>query len=437
MEIAVIGGGRVGLPAAAGLAALGHRVVCCEADKTRRETAAAGEPPFEDEGLAAALAAGRANGGLRFCADIASAVAAAEVVFLAVPTASGDGGLRLLFDAAAQVAGCCATGTVLAVKSTVPPGTAAELARRVGDKISVASNPEFLRQGKGLRDFLQPSRIVVGAEDATAAKKMREVYAPLLAKTGAKAGAKTEYIETNWAAAELAKLAANMFLASRVALVNELADVCAAAGADIGAVARVVGLDGRIGGRYLRAGVGFGGACLPKDGELLLALAARRGVELTAVRGLYVSNRARPAHLARRVLSAVAAATPAAPVAPVVAAWGAAFKPGADDVRDSPALEVIRALCAGGAQVRVCEAAAAAADLPPGAALAGGYAESVAGADVLVVLLPPQGAAGAPPLEEIARQMRGKLLFDFADALDGEAAAAAGLEYRAIGRPDA
>lgn len=421
MDIAVIGGGRVGLPTAAALATLGHRVVCCERNRFRRQTAAAGRAPFSDAGLEKALAAAVQSGMLRFCGDAAVAVKNTEAIIVAVPVSDGNAGLDALKKAAAVVAaaGC----GVLAVKSTVPPGTCERLQKT--HDICVAANPEFLRQGRGFEDCMSPSRIVVGADDRRARRTLRAVYAPLIARG-------IPYIETSRAAAEIAKLASNMFLASRAALINEIADLCEAAGGDIKDAARILAADRRIGGGYLRAGPGFGGPCLPKDGRLLSEAANAAGIVMPAAQAVYDSNRRRLRRLAARIAEL-------SPPNPVVAVWGAAFKPGADSICDSPAVAIMRLLDARGCRLRVCELSADTAALQnalPAAAYFNDGVAAVSGADTLAVINMHESFSRISPAA-VSRAMKGDMVFDCAGIFDRASCRRAGISLHSVGKPSA
>ncbi|MGI9297973.1 MAG: nucleotide sugar dehydrogenase [Gammaproteobacteria bacterium] len=421
MNIAVIGGGRVGLPTAAALAILGHRVACCERDRFRRQTAAAGRAPFADSGLEKALVAAIQSGALRFCEGVAATVKNAEAALVAVPVSDGNAGRNELKKVAAAIA--AARCSVLAVKSTVPPGTCEQLQKTYD--ICVAANPEFLRQGRGFEDCMSPSRIVVGADDRRARRTLREVYAPLINRG-------ITYIETSRAAAEIAKLASNMFLASRTALINEIADLCEAAGGDIKDAARILAADRRIGGGYLRAGPGFGGPCLPKDGRLLAEAGSAAGIAMPAVKAVYDSNRRRLRCLAGRVAEL-------SPPNPVVAVWGAAFKPGADSVCDSPAVEIMRLLDARGCRLRVCEPLADAAALQNALPAATYFCDGIAalsGADTLVTANKHESFSRISPAA-VSRAMKGDLVFDYAGIFDRDACRRAGISLHAIGAPSA
>lgn len=421
MKVAVIGGGRVGLPVAAGLASVGHRVLCCERDKAKRETAAAGKAPFVDEGLDDALASVVASGHLRFCADIAEAVGDARVVFMAVPVSADENGLHILQTTVAETAAAAPLGSVIAIKSTVPPGTCGQLQGELGSRLLVASNPEFLRQGFGLREFLNPSRIVVGTDNAQAAKTLRQLYAPII-KNGA------EYIATTCINAEIAKLAANMFLSSRVALINELSDLCEATGACIHETIKVLATDRRIGKRYLHPSVGFGGGCLPKDGKLLLQKADALNVNMPAASAIYNSNRARAEQLAARILAQM-------PPRPTAAAWGVAYKQNSDDTRESAAIAVIHALCARGATVRACDAhiTDVPASLPDNCRFFNDCFEALNGADMLINLVHHKEYAEISPAE-IRRRMKGVHVFDCTGIFDCPKMQEAGLVMNVIGR---
>ena len=421
IEIAVIGGGRIGLPIAVGLAKIGHRVVCCESSPIKLKMMVSGKASFADEGLDGAIKTAFASGNLRFCADIAGAVNNAKVVFMAIQVENCESGVQLLQAVSEETVEAAPTGCVLVIKSTVPPGTCEQLGHKFRHAATIVSNPEFLRQGKGLYDFMNPSRIVVGAADPKSSQVLREIYKPIVA-----GGA--EYIEISRTNAELSKLAANMFLSSRVTLINELADVCEQTGADINEVIKVISTDKRVGSQYLHPGTGFGGTCLPKDGRLLMETAQRYNIDIPTIEAIYKSNCRRAEYLAERILTLL-------PPSPKIAAWGITFKPETDDAKTSPAVAVIRALCVRGVRVQACNAGTIynmPENMPSSYKFFSNCFESLVDTDMLIVLVGHQEYTLVPP-KEISRRMKGKHIFDCAGVFDPEEIGKAGLIYNAVG----
>lgn len=422
MKIAVVGGGRVGLPTAAGLASMGHHVVCCERDDAKRQVAAGGRAPFADAGLDDILAEMTASGRLRFCAGVAEAAANADAVMVAVPVPSGARGTETLDAVAAEFAAARppASDCVFIIKSTVPPGACARIKKRLG--IEVVSNPEFLREGFGAQDCINPSRVIVGCDDDKTRGVMRRIYAPLIARGVA-------YLEMNSVSAEITKLTANMFLSSRIALLNETADLCAAAGGRVADVIRALALDGRIGGDYLRASVGFGGGCLPKDGRLLLEAAGRARAAMPTVAAIYDSNSARMRRLADSIADAV---LKTAVGAPLVAVLGVAFKPGSDSICESPSVAVMRRLAERGLAVRGHDANIGAGVVESevaGVTMVSDAQAAADGADALVVMNADDAYDGISAAA-VAARMRGRIIFDYAGVFGDDDAPAALNIYR-------
>ena len=419
MKIVVVGGGRVGLPVAAGLAVIGHRVVCCERDAARRRSAASGRAPFADKGLDDALLGALKSGALTFCSTVAQAVGEADAVIIAIMVDHRNGE-RELNNLAAEVVSVMPPRCILIVKSTVQPGTCSQLQKAFG--IHVVANPEFLRQGHGFGDFLSPFRIIVGG-DKVALKIMRNIYAPMIER-----GA--EYIETDCVSAEIAKLASNMFLSSRTALINETADLCEAAGGDIALVARAIAADKRIGGENLRPSIGFGGACLPKDGCLLMESARRFNADMLAAAAVYDSNRRRMRRIAERIFLSL-------PRCPVVAVWGVACKPDADSVCESPAVAVMRDLQSWGGRIQAYEPTADMAELRkefPFAVFAKDKMAALAGADVLAVMNKSKFILGVSPTAVVGA-MKNPVVFDFVGIFDRVKSKKAGMTLRVVGMP--
>lgn len=341
--ITIIGAGYVGLVSGAGFASLGHRVTCLEVSAARLALLRRGEMPFYEPGLEEIVLEHRASGRLSFSDDYASVIPRSEFAFLAVdtpPREDGSADMSAVYRAACTIFDHARTGLTLVLKSTVPPGTSDRVARKAAEReldVEIVSNPEFLRQGSAIRDFLQPDRIVVGSRSRSATRAVAALYRGLDAPV----------IECSPRSAEMAKYAANALLATRVSVINEIAGICDATGANIDEVARIVGLDPRIGNRYLRAGLGWGGSCLPKDVAALRALAAIRQAPspiLEAVAGVNESQ--------RQVVLAKLVSQLGELDGKTIGVLGLAFKPNTDDIRGAPSLDIMQRLLDAGAEVR-------------------------------------------------------------------------------------
>ncbi|MBX6327170.1 MAG: UDP-glucose/GDP-mannose dehydrogenase family protein [Pseudolabrys sp.] len=350
MRVAMIGAGYVGLVSGACFADFGHEVVCVDRDKSRIAALEGGEIPIYEPGLAELVAANRRAGRLQFAVELGAAVKAAEAVFIAVGTPSrrGDGhaDLTYVFDAAREIAVALEDFTVVIMKSTVPVGTGDEVERimreiRPDADCAVVSNPEFLREGAAIRDFKHPDRIVVGTQDPRAREVMRELYRPLYLN-------RAPILFTERRTAELIKYAANAFLATKITFINEIADLAEKVGADVQDVARGMGLDKRIGEKFLHAGPGFGGSCFPKDTLALLKTSQDYEAPLRIVEAVVAVNDARKRAMARKVANALAGEVRGK----TVAVLGLTFKPNTDDMREAPSIPLITALQDMGAKVR-------------------------------------------------------------------------------------
>jgi UDPglucose 6-dehydrogenase len=350
MRIAMIGTGYVGLVSGACFSEFGVSVSCVDQDAAKIAGLQRGEMPIYEPGLAALVAANAAAGRLSFTTELAAAVAGVDAVFIAVGTPSrrGDGhaDLSYVFAAAEAIGRALRGPAVVVTKSTVPVGTGyqvAEILRRTRPKggVEVAANPEFLREGSAIADFMRPDRVVIGAESERARAVLRQLYRPLYL-------IETPMLFTDIATAELIKYAANAFLATKITFINEIADLCEQVGADVQEVSRGIGLDNRIGGKFLHAGPGFGGSCFPKDTSALLKTAQDYGVPLRIVETVSAVNEQRKRAMARKVVTALDGSVRGK----TIAVLGLTFKPNTDDTRDSPAIPLITALHDLGATVR-------------------------------------------------------------------------------------
>src|SRR4051812_28709093 len=349
MRIAMIGTGYVGLVSGACFADFGHEVCCIDKDSGKIDGLNQGRMPIWEPGLEALVKANVERGRLTFSKELAAGVKGAEAVFIAVgtPARRGDGhaDLTFVFEAIRELAKVIKPGTVVVTKSTVPVGTGDEIARILREEgvsdVSVASNPEFLREGAAIADFKHPDRIVVGAEDDRAQEVLREIYRPLFLN-------RAPILITGRRTAELTKYAANAFLAVKISFINEIADLCEAVDADVQDVARGIGLDNRIGAKFLHAGPGYGGSCFPKDTLALLQTAEAAGVAQRIVGTTVAVNDDRKEAMAERVVRAVGGDL----AGKRIGVLGLAFKPNTDDMRDAPSIPLIEGLIERGASVR-------------------------------------------------------------------------------------
>jgi UDPglucose 6-dehydrogenase len=355
MRVAMVGAGYVGLVSSACFADFGHQVTCIDKDPGRIAALRQGEIPIFEPGLANLVEANVRQGRLEFTDEISS-VAKADAVFIAVGTPSrrGDGyaDLSFVYEAVREIAAYLAPRTVVITKSTVPVGTGDEIERILcelrGDaELQVVSNPEFLREGAAIQDFKHPDRIVVGSDDPRARTVIAEIYRPLYLNA-----APIFYVSRR--TAELIKYASNVFLATKITFINEIADLCEQVGADVQDIARGMGFDNRIGAKFLHPGPGFGGSCFPKDATALLKTAQDHGVALRIVEAVSAVNEQRKRAMARKVVAALGGSVRGR----IVAVLGLAFKPNTDDTRDSPAIPLITALQDLGATVRAYDPAA-------------------------------------------------------------------------------
>ncbi|MGI4976388.1 MAG: UDP-glucose dehydrogenase family protein [Janthinobacterium lividum] len=434
MRIAVIGGGYVGLVSGACFANLGIAVTVVEADPGRLDALQNGRIPIYEPGLDKLVADNVAAGRLGFTGGIAEGIAGAEVVFIAVGTPSrrGDGhaDTSYVYAAVEQVARAATGYVVIATKSTVPVGTGRRVEQIVRDAnpaldFDVASNPEFLREGSAIGDFQRPDRVVIGAETERAREVMRRLYRPLYL-------IETPILFTGLETAELVKYAANSFLAMKITFINEMADLCEKVGADVHDVSRGIGLDGRIGRKFLHPGPGYGGSCFPKDTLALMRIAQDHGAPSRLVEATVGVNDARKSSMAARVVKACGGSVHGK----TIAVLGLTFKPETDDMRDAPSLPIVGRLVEAGARVRVFDPVgmeAARAMLPPEVAYCTGALDAAQGADALVVVT-EWGEFRALAPAALAAAMAGRVVVDLRNVFDPQALRAAGFEYTGIGR---
>ena len=432
MRIAMIGTGYVGLVSGACFADFGHQVACVDKDQGKIDGLNAGRMPIWEPGLEGLVSSNAERGRLTFTTDLAAGLEDAEAVFIAVgtPARRGDGhaDLTFVFEAVRELARLIGRPLVVVTKSTVPVGTGdriVEILKEEGvEDVSVASNPEFLREGAAIRDFKIPDRIVVGAEDERAREVLTEIYRPLFLN-------RAPILFTSRRTAELIKYAANAFLAVKISFINEVADLCEAVDADVQDVARGIGLDNRIGAKFLHAGPGYGGSCFPKDTLALLQTADAVGVDQLIVRTTVEVNDRRKESMAGRVASALGGSV----AGKRIAVLGLAFKPNTDDMREAPSIPLVKALLDPGAEVSAFDPVAheQAKPLLAGAEFAADAYQAAAGADALVIVT-EWDEFRALDLAKLASAMRGKALIDLRNVYDRVEAERAGLVHHGIGR---
>jgi len=432
MRIAMIGTGYVGLVSGACFADFGHSVTCVDKDSSKIDGLHAGVMPIWEPGLEALVKANAERGRLTFTTDVVEGVEEAEAVFIAVgtPARRGDGhaDLTYVFEAVRELAKVIKPGKVVVTKSTVPVGTGdkiEEILRQEGmTDVSVASNPEFLREGAAIADFKHPDRIVVGAEDGRAEEVLKEIYRPLFLN-------RAPILITGRRTAELTKYAANAFLAVKISFINEIADLCEAVDADVQDVARGIGLDNRIGPKFLHAGPGYGGSCFPKDTVALLQTADGAGVEQRIVATTVAVNDDRKNKMVERIEKALGGNVGGKRIGIL----GLAFKPNTDDMREAPSIPIVKGLVERGASVSAFDPVARhqAEPLLSGIEFADDAYAAADGADA-VVIVTEWDEFRALDLERVAASLRGKILIDLRNVYDRSDAEAAGLTYYGIGR---
>ena len=433
MRVTMVGTGYVGLVSGACFSEFGHSVICVDKDPAKIEALKRGEIPIFEPGLDKLVAENAAAGRLSFTTELAPAVQGADAVFIAVGTPSrrGDGhaDLSYVYAAAEEIAAALTGYTVIVTKSTVPVGTGAEVERRIRAvrpdlAFDVASNPEFLREGNAIEDFRRPDRVVVGAESDRARGVMRQLYRPLFLL-------ETPFVFTSRETSELIKYAANAFLATKITFINEMADLCEKVGADVSDVARGIGLDGRIGRKFLHAGPGFGGSCFPKDTLALVRTARDYGTPSRIVEAVVAVNDDRKIAMAERVIAAAGGELKGK----TVAVLGVAFKPNTDDMRDAPSLEILPRLISAGAKVRAFdpEAMANAATMIAGVEWVKDAYATLPGADVLVIIT-EWNEFRALDLARVKAALAHPVIVDLRNIYRPDEMAEAGFDYYSIGR---
>jgi len=438
MRVTVVGCGYVGLVTATCLAAIGHTVRGIEKDRRKLQSLLAGHCPLFEPGLAELMYDQCSSGSLSFGESLCAETCDADVIFLAVgtpPCADGTVNLSYLEQAAGELKEALASLSdmppiTVAVKSTVPPGTcrrlAAYLNERAGNRVLLVHNPEFLREGSAVKDFMEPDRIVVGGQSTEAFRAMRRLYDPIVRR-------EEHFLTMGWESSELSKYAANAMLAARISFMNELSILCEGYGADIEDIRRAIGADQRIGPAFLRAGCGFGGSCFPKDVAALGHISRAIGHESMFVSAIQTINRHQKERFARRVMDKLGRPVSGA----TIAVWGLAFKADTDDIRESPALDIIRIFLDCGARVRASDPRA----MDNMRRVFGDAVEWMAdpvqcatGADA-VVLLTDWPQYTTLPFRTIAAAMNRPIIFDGRNCLNREVMRESGFTYYPIGRP--
>lgn len=433
MKISIIGTGYVGLVSGACFSEYGFDVICVDNNADKVASLDRGEIPIFEPGLDDLVARNKRAGRLSFTSDIGAAVADCDAVFIAVGTPGrrddGHADLSFLWQAVEEIAENLTPGTVVVTKSTVVVGTSAKIRAKIAEKrpdldFSMAANPEFLREGSALEDFMRPNRVIVGVHDERGREVMEQIYRPLSVRDA-------PLMFTSLQDAELIKYAANGFLAMKISFINEIADLCEKVSGNVQDVARGIGLDNRIGSKFLHAGPGYGGSCFPKDTNALAAIGRDYESPIQLIEKVIEINDRRKEQMAERVLAAVGE-----PAGKVVTVLGVAFKPNTDDIRDAPSLTIIPLLQKAGLKVRASDPEAmdnAKAELA-GVDWFDNEYEAAEGADVLVILTEWNAYRGLN-LERIKAQMRAPVIVDLRNIYRPGELAGTGFSYSSIGRP--
>lgn len=433
MKIAMVGAGYVGLVSGVCFSDFGHTVVCVEKNATKLAQLRDGQVPIYEPGLDLLMHKNMAAERLSFTSNLAEALVDADACFIAVgtPTRRGDGhaDLSYVLESAREIADAMPKDLVVVIKSTVPVGTnrkvaASIAAQRPGVAFHMASNPEFLREGAAIADFTRPDRVVVGLESAHAEAVLRTIYRPITSH-------ETKLLVSDPETAELIKYAANSFLAMKITFINEVANLCEKVGGDVETVAHGIGLDSRIGERFLQAGPGYGGSCFPKDTIAFAQTGRDSGAVQTLVEATIASNDQRKADMAGKIIAACGGDV----ADKRIAMLGVTFKPETDDMRDAPSLTIIPALQAAGAEVVACDPQAAqeAPGMLPGLAWHEGPYDAAEQADALVILTEWNQFRGLD-LAKMAAAMRGRSFVDLRNIYNAQEVRAAGLDYWPVGK---
>ena len=433
MHIAMIGAGYVGLVTGACFSEFGHDVTCIDRDEARIKKLNAGDMPIYEPGLEELVAGSVKSGRLSFATGLEDAVKGADAVFIAVDTpnseGNGDPDLGNVFAVAEKIAVALDGYTVVVTKSTVPVGTGREVEKIIRGlnadaDFDVVSNPEFLREGSAIGDFLRPDRVVIGTGSERARDTMRQLYRPLFL-------IETPILFTTRPTAELIKYAANAFLATKITFINEIADLCEVTDADVQDVAKGIGLDGRIGPKFLHAGPGYGGSCFPKDTLALVRTAGEAGHPLRIVEAVTIVNDERKGRMAVKIVAACGGSVDGK----VIAVLGLTFKPNTDDMREAPSLGIIAGLQAGGAKIRAFdpEGMDEAKALLDGVEWCEDAYDAVTGAEALTIVT-EWNEFRALDLERVKSLMKSPVMVDLRNIYDPDEMAAAGFRYTCVGR---
>jgi len=433
MHIAMIGAGYVGLVTGACFSEFGHDVTCIDRDEARIKKLNAGDVPIYEPGLEELVAGSVKSGRLSFATGLEDAVKGADAVFIAVDTpnseGNGDADLGNVFAVAEKIAAALDGYTVVVTKSTVPVGTGREVEKIIRGlnadaDFDVVSNPEFLREGSAIGDFLRPDRVVIGTGSERARDTMRHLYRPLFL-------IETPILFTTRPTAELIKYAANAFLATKITFINEIADLCEVTDADVQDVAKGIGLDGRIGPKFLHAGPGYGGSCFPKDTLALVRTAGEAGHPLRIVEAVTIVNDERKGRMAVKIVAACGGSVDGK----VIAVLGLTFKPNTDDMREAPSLGIIAGLQAGGAKIRAFdpEGMDEAKALLDGVEWCEDAYDAMTGAEALTIVT-EWNEFRALDLERVKSLMKSPVMVDLRNIYDPDEMAAAGFRYTCVGR---
>ena len=433
MRIAMIGTGYVGLVSGACFSEFGTQVICVDKDRGKIQQLENGDIPIYEPGLKALVSKNIAAGRLNFTTNLESAVKNADAVFISVGTPSrrGDGhaDLSYVYAAATEIAKAIDGYTVVVTKSTVPVGTGREVQRIICDtkpsaNFDMVSNPEFLREGSAIEDFMRPDRIIIGTNSKAAADILKELYRPLYLL-------ETPMLHTNIETAELIKYAANTFLATKITFINEISELCEKVGANVQEVARGIGLDGRIGGKFLHAGPGYGGSCFPKDTRALVQTATEHGTPLKVVETVVEVNSERKRRMSDKIVTACGGSVRQK----TIAVLGLTFKPNTDDMRESPSLSIVPALQAAGATIRAFDPQGMdeARELLPDTIFCSDAYEAMAGADALVIVT-EWNEFRLLDLKRVKALMLDPILIDLRNIYNADEIARAGLNYYSVGR---